>query len=788
MSTFWPKIRGDLRAHRVQFAWLLLLLTLGLAGVLTAWNTRLILQREIARSYASAAAPDLYLRTGPVRAEQLQAVRAHPAVAGADAIRLGQARVAGPRGEWFQLQFTVRADFAAQQVGLVHRHGGGWADAERGLYLEQSCLVLLGVAPGEPVRVRAPGGRIVQVSVAGTVHDPAVAPGAQEQAVYAYVTPAVAALFGQDAALDRIAVRLGERRSLWETEVLRELRAAAALPGGEEPRADVLSRQHPHALLMNALLQVLGILAVLAFACGAALAGYAASLWLKREGRQIGILKSIGATSEQLARQYLGLAVPILLAALALGFPLAGWLGELLLRQQEVQLNIDLAERGVPWLVLAGEAVVALLIPLAALAWPIARAARQTVSEALRDPGIAAPAAAVSGWRSRLAVPGSREWTLPVRNVLRRPWRLALTLGTLTLGGALYLASSIVFASLMSVVDASLERLGYDLRVNLRQPVEIAQLQRLAAGWKEADAAEVWRRSGVRAGRLDGRKVESAHGERGQLLAHGADSPLQRLPATRGRWPRAEEADAVLIGRPARTALGVEIGDRIWLEPTDRPRREMRVVGEFEEFGGPAFYAVGAAAEALLGPPERSTVLLVRARPGRLAAALEEVELACLEARLDVAGIETRRMRREAMAEHFLGVVGICNVVAGAVALFGGMSLVAFGCLGVLERGREIGVLRALGATTGRVARLFLAESAVVVLCAAAAAVAGGIGLGRGLNHLIETRAFLLTVPLRVEGASLALLALGLLVVLLAVWAALTRLVRATVREALNYE
>lgn len=787
MKTQWRKVVGDFRAHRAQIFFIGLVLVLGTAGVVATLNARATLQREIARSFEAARSPDLTIGLDAVEPALLAKVRAHPEVAAADARKVVLTRAAGPGGEWFAMRLIVVNDFAAQQVGVVHRHGGGWEHAQEGLYIEQSSLALLNLPAGAPVQVRVPGGQTIAVPMAGVVHDTGVAPGFQERLVYAYATPTVAARLGQTGPLDQIALQLKNRWSPGPMQVLGELRGQLAAEGATVRRIEVLPRQHPHAMLMNAMLRVLGFLAAMAFVCSSALAAYVVSLWMKREVRQVGIMKAIGATSGQLARQYLALVAPLVLGATILAFPLGTWLGGFLVRYNEVSLNIDIVERGTPWSMLALEAALALLIPFIAMALPILRAARMTAREAMQDPGITAQSVSTSRWRAKLALPGSQEWTLALRNVLRRPWRLTITLLALTAGGSLFLVSNFIFTSLMGLVDSSLARIGYDLQVNLRRPVELAELQRVAAGWKEAERSEIWRRNSVLFG-VDEVLAITPHQPRGLLVAPPADSQLQRMTATQGRWPRTDETDAVAIGRSSRVALKARIGDTITIEPTNRPRARVRLVGEFEEFGGPAFYVSAATGEALLGPLERSSSITVKARPGRLAQALEEIDLSCIDARLDLVSIDTLRARRDGMEEHFLGVVGLSNLVAAAAAFLGAISLIAFGCLSVLERAREIGVIRALGATPGRVARLFVVESAVVVTLSSLLALACGLGATRYLNYLMETKALQMAVPLTLSAGPVVILALGVVVVLAGVWLAVSSLVRTTVREALAYE
>src|SRR5205085_2219674 len=148
------------------------------------------------------------------------------------------------------------------------------------------------------------------VPISGSVHDTSVAPGTMELFVYAYAATAVAPKLGQPAEVNQVAV-LMEDRATGAVKLADGLNAWLAARGTPSVRTDVLPNVHPHAGLMSALLQVLLGLATLGFTCSAALAAFVVSLWMKREVRQVGIMKAIGARSHQIALQYLALVGPV---------------------------------------------------------------------------------------------------------------------------------------------------------------------------------------------------------------------------------------------------------------------------------------------------------------------------------------------------------------------------------------------------------------------------------------------------------------------------------------------
>ena len=786
MNTQWHKVTGDFRQHRSQITVIGLVLALGTAGVVAALNARTVLQREIAASYAGAKSPDLALWFDQVDDSLVASIRRLPGVAAAEARRITAMRVEGKTGGWIPTRLLVRPDFAHQQTGLVHRHHDEWPAADRGLWIEQASLPLLGVQPDGSLRVRTPGGGTVSIPIAGVVHDTAVAPSTQERIIYAYATPAVAAAMGQNPALDQVVVLMDDRNS-GVAEMADTLREDLTQAGRAPRRVEGLPSGHPHAALMDAMLRVLGVLAVMAFTCSAALAAFVVSLWMKRELRQVGIMKTIGARTHHIAGQYLALVAPLVLAATALALPLGAWAGHALIRYYESNLNIDVANSGAAPRLLVLEWLVAAGIPLVAMASPILRAARLTAREAISDPGITAQAAPRPLAARLIQAPGNRPWTFALRNSFRRPWRLAVTLLALSAGGALLLTSCNLYVSLMSVVDRSLAEQGHDLEVVLPRPVTASRLETLARALPEVETAEAWRRSGVGLVTAADAEILGSEPRRFLLTGYPVATQLLKMPAREGRWPKAGETGVVVITRFVQNQVrGLKVGSEVTLQFHER-RTKVRVVGMVDEIVTPMIYAGFPVYEAITGPDDGLSSQL-RVKTAQPEAAVAALDSALLNAGIEVGALQTRADRREVLDEHFYVVTAVANIAALAVALVGGICLAAFACLSALERSREIGVIRTLGATRHTVVALFLAESGATAGLGGLLAFVISIFATRGLNAMTSRRLLQVEVPLVISGQGLLELAGGGVVVALAVWGAVRWMLRTTVRDALAYE
>jgi hypothetical protein len=329
---------------------------------------------------------------------------------------------------------------------------------------------------------------------------------------------------------------------------------------------------------------------------------------------------------------------------------------------------------------------------------------------------------------------------LGLRSHVRQPASTALVVLTLALGVG---ASTAAFSALDRVVLHPLPFPGGDRMAY----VSMLMPQR---GWQLAPAAEHVRRWREGARTLDGIEVyqRSSFTRSGEGAAEivSADLVSAGLPAMLGVRPvlgrMLGPADAA-PGAPAavmlserywRAAFGGRpgaIGQRVQLSD-----RVHTVVGIWPDLARFDYQAVPDVIAVSASPHARGEFALVLARraPGVPAEDVER-ELAALSAGID--GVPPGAVPQLGPPYGFLSdayVQGIWLVFAGAFALLG-VAVVNAGNLllgRAANRTGEIGVRLALGGTTRRLLRLFLAESLILASAGAALGALLAVLIGRG--------------------------------------------------------
>jgi putative ABC transport system permease protein len=793
MSMRWRKVLGDLRHEPMQIGAILLVLGVGVAGVTAALHGQGVLNREIATSFSQARVPDLAILLEKPTPAAMEKVAAHVDVEAVDARRVIYARVLDRTGVWLTIRLHIINDFKLQQLGKVHRHEDGWPAPEAlqdSVFLEQSGAALMDIAPGSPIQIRRQDGDLVTLRSAGAVHDPAVAPSFQERMLYGYATPAVATKLGLDATLDQLLIKLRHRGSNADVmESGNELRTLLKRQGMPSIRADVQPAGHPHAMLMNAMLQVLGVMSGLAFSCSAALVAYMMSAWMRREQRMVGIMKTMGAQWHQIALQYLALAAPLVLLTLAIALPLGNALGAALVRYYAVSLNIDIAQTGVPMAVWQWVGFLSLAIPLLAMTLPVLRASLMTAQAAIQDAGITPLNLAGRVATRVIHLPGQLRATFALRNTWRRPWRTSFMALGLSFGGALLLLTHTNYHSMMTVIDVSLANRGHDIDVTLPRSEPAATLLPIAQGTSGVAIAEAWRRANITVTRAD-----SLHETEGRitrsigLAGYPDQTQLFKLPVVLGRMPAAGAVNEMLMTRAFQHAFPqIEVGQTLELQFRDR-RTSITVVGMIDEIVSLRLYAPFSTFEPVTGLGDASSLLRIKASQPDLPAVMRALDENFIAARMAPLQLQSRDIVREGLEEHFKVVGDVVRMVALAIALIGAILLASTTLLNLMERRREIGVLRTLGATPRTLIAIFLAEGVSVTALSFIFAIALSIPISLAMLRRAETSLLHVSVPLQFSLTGLGILLCGALIVIATALFLIWRSLRQTVREAIAYE
>lgn len=387
-------------------------------------------------------------------------------------------------------------------------------------------------------------------------------------------------------------------------------------------------------------------------------------------------------------------------------------------------------------------------------------------------------------------------WKATIRGLFVRKIRLALTAMAVLLGvsfvAGTYVLTDTLDRSFQGVFDQSVE--GIDAVVRLRPPFGgdgdrerfpeslVAQVQdvagvRSATGFVQGYAQFVGR---------DGEAIQVGGAPTLGIswAQRGRDGPLRLVDAdgqaTKSRPPRAPGEVAMDAGTARRNDFSV--GDRVDIL-TLGPKEQFRIVGLFgfgsaEELGAVTFAAFDLpTAQAAVGAPGLVDAINVTAEPGTNRRDLRARLATELGGAYEISsGRQVADDRGEQVLDFLalltqllLGFAAI-GLVVGAFIIFNTFTIL------VTQRTRELGLLRAMGASRRQVIGSVIGEAAVVGVVASIAGLATGVGVASLLLELTGRLGFDVpegAVVLRERTIVVAILVGLVVTVASAIWPAL---------------
>ena len=266
-----------------------------------------------------------------------------------------------------------------------------------------------------------------------------------------------------------------------------------------------------------------------------------------------------------------------------------------------------------------------------------------------------------------------------------------------------------------------------------------------------------------------------------------------------GRLLDLTDTTSAVLGKEAAARLNAEVGDTIEIEDVpfqivgiltqqkDAERDSgfgMRMSASFEDI-----YIPFDTMTELYGPPDHVLITLVRTVEGADVDQVAEQVEAALNAS---GGSRVEAITYSDISAQISTVTTIINAFLGGIAgislLVGGVGVMNTMFTSVLERTREIGVMKAVGARNGQILSIFLIESGLMGLVGGAVGTLFGLGLstlaGVAIRRIFETELIIVASPSLIIFTLLGSFAIGAFAGL---WPA-RRASKLPVVDALRYE
>lgn len=782
MSVTRAKILRDLWVNKARSTLIVLAVTIGVTAFGLMIGGSIVLQENLKEVYTATNPAHTILTLQPFGAEMVSKVLALPYVQDAQPRRLTQALLKTSSGKWLSLNLQT---IPAPKSISIDRLKPAIALPDNSIAFEESLRNIADI--GGYARIQMLNGDKYTLNIAGFTNDLSVLPAGISLIANGYISPTTARRLGLTAKFNQLYVRFNDVSTRADAE--RDLTSLTSFI--QDQGIQVLSAPVPEPgkyVLgdnMTSVLFILQSLGLLTLVLSALLVTSVMSAVIAQQIPQIGIFKSLGARLGQMTSIYFQQVLIFGLIALALAIPL-GALGAYFLAQGVAgTLNFHVPNFYLPLSTALLQAACALLVPLAASFFPILTGARITIQQAIT--GYRLEKAADLGWSGRLLANLPQLLKISLRNAFRRKGQLALTFAALTLAGAMFIAVLGVRQSLKNAVRDIQGGMNYDVGVSFDRPYPTSQISNQALQTQGVTAAETW----VIA---DGRLIFAPDWLSGSIVVQGvpADTSMARPGVVKGRWLQPGDSYALFVNSDFMAlSPDLQVGSKVNLR-IGGVDHEWTIIGVSARSIIPMAYTHYDDLVAVTGWDGLANRLVVSTESS--APSFQSQVQTDLSKRLDEAGLhvtsaETTTDTKQAAAAQLDSIITLLISMVFLVALVGGLGLAITMGLNVLERTREIGILRSLGAQNGVVRRMVIVEGLVIGLSSWLAAIPLSIPLAIFLGNSLGLS--LLARPLDYVFSLPGLLIwLGLVAVISIIASALPaqNAARLTIRDTLAYE
>ncbi len=807
----WRKVLHDLWDNKARTLLVVFSIAVGVFSIGVISGAYQIISNDMGISYAANHPANVELRMENFDEDILSTIRNARGVGEAEARRVVNFRVqdaAAGSAQWVSLDVVALEDFDENKVNLLVPVSGAVKAEKNEVLLEKDALKKLDVAVGDDLVFELSDGLTKRLKVVGIVQDVSTGAGDFLAPPFAYIDMKTLPTLRQPELYNRAYVTVAEEQE--DIDHIREV--GGDLKDKLEKNGLTVNRirssethKHPLGDTVNAILGILLALGILIVFLSSSLIANTLNALLSQHLRHIGVIKLVGGRRNQVFSMYFTLIMAFAMLALLIAVPLGG-VGAYRLSSfiaETLRFNL-LGYRIVPMAFLI-QIAVGLLVPIIAGLAPVISGSRITVLRALSgdvagDESKPHKHEEKVSWLDALLIRLTRlfaqrgihfprPFILSLRNTFRRQGRLLLTLFTLTMGGAIFIAVFNVRVTLHDYIGDIQNYFRADVTIDFDEPYRLNEVEQFGLQAQGVLHVEGWQFTSIELLYPDDTVAENAF-----VLAPPADSELVTPLTTAGRWIHKDDVRKLAISEAALVPFpDLKPGDLLNIK-IDGRKETWEVIGIFkfvDQQGIVAYvpYEYISQVENLANRAYSFRFVTSqhdRAYQDMMAEKLDdyfrEQGFKVRKAESGLSSMDTASESLDILV-IFLLIMAILTAIVGAMGLTGTMGM------NVMERTREIGIMRAVGADDRAVMRTVIAEGLTIGFISFVLAIFLSIPFTFALSDIVSTAVF--QTPIKVVFTFLGYAIWLGLVLLLSVFGSILparSAARLTIREVLAYE
>ncbi len=799
MQTRYYKVVRDLTIDYSKNLMLILAISVGVFGIGSILGGYSVIKREMTANYLGTVPASATIEIeGGLTKGMVDSIKQFPGIKEAErhATVLARMKV---KDKWYPLLLFIVDDFKQKKTNKFSYLSGAVEPPNGTMLAERTAYLMMQANEGDEIIVKTPNGKPHQIKLAGTVHDPGLAPAWQEQSGYGYITMETLHALGETQNFDQLRILVTDEYQTKDqiTEKAKKVADKLKIAGYKVHEIQVPPPgKHPHQGQMTTVLYIFIVFSFLILILSSILVSTTMATLMVKQIRQIGVMKTIGATASQINKMYFTMTLVLWLLAIIVAVPLSRIAASGFYNQLARLLNLELRDTSIPYWVGLIQIACGIIIPLLAVAVPVLRATSISVRKAIDNKDVSQSQPTKQTWIVKFSQLSfiSETFRLALRNVFRHRSRLIMTVGLLAAGGAMFMTAM----NVSEAWDKNLKKIylqrQYDLEIKLNNPIHGDTIIRKIKKLPGVKYAEGWNYSPISVGNKNSFEITNTYPDKGHgsftMLALPLPTQLLVPTVVEGKWLANPEANEVVLNQSSRGSK--KINDKIMLT-IEGKLTTWKVVGFTEDVGSPAMAFVSLNAFSKLN----NTVSMIRMlRVGYMERSREnavlknkEVETLLEKENISVNSTIPVWLLQNAIAAHMRVLVNSLLAMALLMAVVGALGLMSSMSMNMLERTREVGIMRAIGATPKKIKSLVVGEGLLIGFLSILIAISLSLILSTYMGRLIGNMSF--RIPLSLTVSMHALVIWIFIVGIGAYFATILPAKRANkinTREALAYE